>query len=142
MKKIIILFVFFTFISFISQGQAAPKEDSLNNNQTVFTEVESEAQVAKGQSSWDKFLRKNVDFDAPIFNGAPRGIYTVKIRFVVYADGHIGDFQPITRHGFGMEHAVIRALKKSPSWKPATQNGKLVNSYKVQEVTFMIEEVY
>ena len=150
MKKYILLLAFSTCITLINYGQASPTQDSAkiksnsvteNVDGKIETKVDKEADLAKGESAWNKFLKKNVDFDAPIFNGAPRGIYTVKVSFVVYTDGHIGDFKALTRHGYGMEHALIRALKKSPLWTPATKDGQLVNSLKIQTITFVVEEL-
>jgi protein TonB len=39
-----------------------------------------------------------------------------------------------------MEDEVIRVLKLSPRWKPASQNGRFVKAYRKQPVTFVIEE--
>lgn len=150
MKKYILLLAISTCITLINYGQKSnaqdssaikPSSTSASNEGKVETKVDKEADLAKGESAWAKFLRKNVDFDAPIFNGAPRGIYAVKVSFVVFTDGSIGDFKPLTRHGYGMEHALIRALKKSPTWTPAMKDGQLVNSLKIQTITFVVEEL-
>jgi protein TonB len=37
-----------------------------------------------------------------------------------------------------MEEEVVRIIKKGPKWKPAVQNGKLVNAYRRQPVTFVV----
>jgi len=38
-----------------------------------------------------------------------------------------------------MEEEVVRILKKSPQWQPASQNGRIVKAYRKQPVIFMIE---
>ena len=39
-----------------------------------------------------------------------------------------------------MESEVMRIIRKSPKWAPALQNGRTVNAYRKQPVTFQIEE--
>lgn len=144
MKKYILLLAFSTCLTLINYGQDSTnlKSNSVTSvDVKIETNVDKEADFAKGEGAWAKFLRKNVDFDAPVFNGAPRGIYAVKVKFVVYTDGQIGEFKELTRHGYGMEHALIRALKKSPPWQPAMKDGQFVNSFKIQTITFVVEEL-
>ena len=38
-----------------------------------------------------------------------------------------------------MEEEQIRVLKLSAKWNPATQNGRLLKSYKRQPLTFVVE---
>jgi hypothetical protein len=38
-----------------------------------------------------------------------------------------------------MEREVIRALKKSPPWTPAVQNGKPVKAVRIQQVVFDVD---
>ena len=59
---------------------------------------------------------------------------------MVDKEGNIKAVIPITHHGFGMEEEVIRVMKLSPKWTPARQNGKIVNAYKMQAVTFLMRE--
>lgn len=40
-----------------------------------------------------------------------------------------------------MEEEVTRILKKSGKWNPAIQNGKQVNAYRKQPVTFQVEDM-
>jgi periplasmic protein TonB len=39
-----------------------------------------------------------------------------------------------------MEAEVIRMIKRSPKWIPAQQEGRFVNAYRQQPVTFVVEE--
>jgi hypothetical protein len=39
-----------------------------------------------------------------------------------------------------MEDEVVKALKKSPNWEPAKQNGRIVNATRIQTVTFYVDE--
>ena len=119
--------------------------DSLNKKRdtsnTGFTKVEIEASPYGEKNSWQIFLDRNINYDIAAFNEAPTGRYNVKVKFTVFNDGHIGDVIALTKFGYGMEREVIHAIKKSPNWKPALQNGKAVNAYRIQTVTFVVERL-
>jgi protein TonB len=104
----------------------------------VFTKVEVDAEFPGGMGAWAKFLQKNLDADIPVNNGAPVGTYRVIIRFIVGKDGSASDIQPETSFGYGMEEEAMRAIKKAPKWTPAIQNGRNVNAYKRQPITFVV----
>jgi protein TonB len=113
----------------------APKADDENK---VFTKVENEAEFPGGQGAWANYLRKNLNANAPVDNGAPEGTYTVIIRFIVSKDGSISDVTPETKFGYGMEDEAAKIIKKGPRWKPALQNGRNVNAYRRQPITFVV----
>lgn len=113
----------------------APKGDDENK---VFTKVENEAEFPGGQGAWGNYLRKNLNANAPVDNGAPEGTYTVIIRFIVSKDGSISDVTPETKFGYGMEDEAAKIIKKGPRWKPALQNGRNVNAYRRQPITFVV----
>ena len=83
---------------------------------------------------------KNLKANVPVKKKAPAGTYTVVIRFIVNKDGRIRSIEPETSFGYGMEEEVMRIIKKGPKWIPAMQNGRPVNAYRRQPVTFMVEE--
>ncbi len=62
------------------------------------------------------------------------------VRFIVSKDGSISDVQAETKFGHGMEEEAIRAIKKGPRWTPAIQNGRNVNAYRRQPITFVVAE--
>lgn len=106
----------------------------------IFNKVEVEAAFPGGEGAWVKYLRKNLDPNVPIDNGAPEGTYQVVVRFVVSKDGSISDVQSETNHGYGMEQEAIKIIKKGPKWTPALQNGRNVNAYRRQPITFVVSE--
>ncbi len=115
----------------------APKEDDEGK---VFTKVEIEAEYPGGPAAWTKYLRNNLDANTPIDNGATEGTYTVIVRFIVSKDGSISDVVAETKHGFGMEAEAMKIIKKGPKWTPAQQNGRMVNAYRRQPITFVVAE--
>jgi len=44
----------------------------------------------------------------------------------------------LTNWGYGMENEVVRIIKNSPAWVPAVQDGKQVQAYRKQPITFVV----
>ncbi len=120
-----------------SQVVEAPKSD---DEDKVFTKVENEAEFPGGNAAWARYVQKSLDGFNAGDNGAPPGKYQVIVRFIVSKDGGISDVQAETKFGYGMEERAIEAIKKGPHWKPALQNGRNVNAYRRQPVTYVVEE--
>lgn len=91
-----------------------------------------------GASGWYSFVAKNIDPAIPLKKGAPEGQYTVYIRMQVDKNGRLSDFKALTKHGFGMEEAALKALQNSPYWNPGYKNGNAVSSYKTQPFVFVV----
>ncbi len=115
----------------------APKAD---DEDKVFTKVENEATFPGGQQAWVRYLQKNLNANAPVDNGASPGTYQVIVKFIVSKDGSISDVQAETKHGYGMEDEAVKIIKRGPKWTPALQNGRNVNAYRRQPITFVVEE--
>lgn len=120
-----------------TQVVEAPKSD---DEDKIFTKVENEAEFPGGNAAWARYLQKTLDGFNPADNGAPPGKYQVIVRFIVSKDGSISDVTPETSFGYGMEEQAVKSIKKGPNWKPALQNGRNVNAYRRQPVTFIVEE--
>lgn len=136
---------FFIMISFAGVAQTEVTVDSTvlsgdSSRPSIFEKVEFEASFEGGHGAWRKFLEKNLNANTPVDNGAPAGKYTVIVQFVVNKEGTISDVKALTKHGFGMEQEVIRLIKIGPKWVAAMQNGRPVNAYRKQPVTFMIDD--
>ncbi len=112
----------------------------VDDDSKVFNKVEIEAEFPGGTAAWAKYLRNNLDPNAPVDNGASEGTYQVVVRFIVSRDGTISDVVAETKHGYGMEAEAIKIIKKGPKWTPAQQNGRYVNAYRRQPITFVVQE--
>jgi protein TonB len=110
--------------------------DSASSDGKNFTEVEREANFIGGEAGWRNFLIKNLNPNVPVDNDAPAGKYTVVVKFVVSADGSLSNIAAETNMGYGMEKEVIRLIQKSGKWAPAIKDGKPINAYRRQPVTF------
>lgn len=115
----------------------APKAD---DEGTVFTSVQIEAEFPGGSAAWTRYLQKSLDGFNAGENGAAPGKYQVVVRFIVSKDGTISDVTPETSFGYGLEEIAVKCIKKGPNWKPALQNGKNVNAYRRQPITFVVNE--
>lgn len=143
MKEKILICLVITFISTGSMAQTAtevPPPPSSDSMSKVFSKVEFEAEFPGGAASWIEFLEKHLKANVPIKKKAPAGTYRVIVRFIVSRDGTISEISAETNFGYGMEEEVIRVIKKGPKWTPASQNGKTVNAYRRQPVTFVVSD--
>ncbi len=118
-------------------------KDSSNNEiryaeDKIFEKVEIEASFSGGDKLWRGFLMKNLNASIPTDNGAPTGLYTTIIQFIVDKEGNISEIKPLTNNGYGMENEVIRVISKGPKWNPAFQSGRAVKAFRKQPVTFMV----
>lgn len=109
------------------------KQDSFN-----CWKFETAAEFPGGNSAWEKYVQQNLNVNIAKINGAPVGIYNVVVLFIICKDGSTSVFRCTTNFGYGMESEVIRLIEKSPKWIPATQNGRIVNGYKRQTLTFSV----
>ena len=112
------------------------KEDDENK---IFNKVEVEAAFPGGDAAWRNYLQKNLNPDIPVENGAEAGTYTVIVKFVVSKDGSLSDVSCESDPGHGMCAEAIRVIKKTRNWTPAIQNGRNVNAYRRQPITFQVE---
>ena len=134
MKKITIFIVAILFTGTTCLSQNINPSDSTKKS------IEIEAQFPGGDAAWRSYLDKKLDFDVPVRYGAPIGTYEVVVRFMVTANGSLSDIKAVTNFGYGMEAEVISIIKKGPKWKPAFQNGKNVNAYRRQSITFTVSQ--
>jgi protein TonB len=121
----------------IDEGKGVVEEQKEDPNK-IFEKVEIEASFKGGESAWRKYLERNLNANVPVDNGAPEGTYTVYVQFVVSKDGSISDVKALTAHGYGMEKEAVKVIQKGPAWTPAIQNGRSVNAYRKQPITFRV----
>jgi len=137
-KHIFLLISLCSFNIVFAQTIPPPPPYDTSNDIKIFTRVEVEAKFPGGTDGWRKFLTHTLNPDVPQNNGAPSGRYNTVAKFIVNKDGSISNIAVETNEGYGMEEEVIRTLKKSGSWIPAEQNGRKVNAYRRQPITFIV----
>lgn len=131
------------------EGLAAPPPDEgkqvveapkVEDENKIFEKVEVEAEFPGGTSAWRRYLERNLNAQVPSDAGAATGSYTVVVKFIVDKGGNISDVKALTNHGYGMEEEAVRAIKRGPKWTPAIQNGRNVNAYRQQPITFVVAD--
>jgi hypothetical protein len=111
-----------------------------SSEKRIFDNVEQEAEFPGGIPEWIKFLTKKLERFNPADNGAPIGKYECIAQFIVTKDGTLNNITMLTKMGYGMEEEAKKCLSQSPKWVPALQNGRNVNAYRKQPITFMVED--
>ncbi|SDD88543.1 M56 family metallopeptidase [Niabella drilacis] len=101
----------------------------------IFTKVEQDARYP---GDWIHFLSANLRGDTPVKNGAKPGKYQVIVQFIVNTNGDVNDVKVIRDPGFGMGEEAMRVIKISGKWTPAVQNNRVVNAYRKQPITFLV----
>jgi len=133
-------FLFLAIISLPLFSQTETPSDTIMIGAGVFEKVDVEATFSGGETAWRKYLEQNLNPNVPVENGAPIGIYTVIVQFIVDKTGAVSDIKTLTNFGYGMEQEVIRIMKKSPMWAPASQNNRTVKAYRKQPITFVLDD--
>lgn len=146
MTRTLISLCLFTSFALVAKSQELsppatvyfPPPVILSNGDSVLHRVDVEAAFRGGSKAWRAYLLKNLDVTVPVKNRAPAGIYHIMVRFIVSRNGKVSGIEAETNKGYGMEKEVVRIIKKGPKWKPAILDGKAVNSYRRQPVSFMV----
>ncbi|MGX7667392.1 energy transducer TonB [Flavobacterium pedocola] len=94
------------------------------NKNTVYVAVEEQAMFEGGLPNFYRFF--NATFKTPKVETS--GLYKVMAGFIIEKDGTLSAIKILRSPGKDFDEAVIEALKKSPKWFPAMQNGEVVRS--------------
>jgi len=113
-------------------------EKANDDSDIIFSKVEIEAAFPGGDAAWRRYLEKNLMNFNPADNGAPDGMYTVRVRFIVDKQGNIDSVTALSHYGYGMEEIAIRVIKKGPKWTPAIMNGHNVKAFRTQPISFLV----
>ena len=112
---------------------ASPPRDA-----NSFGYVDVVAEYPGGINEARKFMANNVVIPDLAVENNVNGIVIAK--FVVEADGAIGNIEIVKSMGYGCDEEVIRVLKKMPKWSPAQLRGKPVRSTFRFPVAFQVSD--
>jgi len=99
----------------------------------IFSKVEVESEFPGGLEGWRNFLQKNLRYPSYAVRNRIEG--TVILQFIVCTDGTVCDIEAVSGPE-ELREAAVKALKKTPNWIPAMQDGKNVKSYKKQPIVY------
>ncbi|GGH76247.1 protein TonB [Filimonas zeae] len=118
---------------------AAPKA-AVEDYDVEFKGVQIQAKFPGGDAAWRRYLERNLEKTLPVENGAPLGIYTVVVSFLVDKDGSISEVKAENNPGYGTGEEAVRVIRKGPKWQPAIQNGRNVIFRQRQSISFQVAE--
>ena len=97
------------------------------NEGQIFTSVEVNPEFIGGQAKMYQYLGENIKYPESARRANISG--RTFVRFVVEADGTIGDVEILKGIGFGCDEEAVRVVKSMPVWNPGQKNGKNVRVY-------------
>lgn len=121
-----------------SQVIEAPKVVAEDEDK-VFTKVEIEASFPGGDGGWARYVKKAIEGNIDELTDAGES-GTCRVRFIVSKDGSVSSVEALTMKGSKLAEIAVNAIRKGPKWTPAQQNGRHVNAYREQPVTFTIQD--
>jgi protein TonB len=95
---------------------------------------EREAVIKGGKKAWIKYLQEHMNSNVAL--QSVRG-GQVRVQFRVTKEGEIADIYLKKSVEFILDEEALRVVRSSPKWIPAFQNGKPLNAYRVQPLTFI-----
>ena len=151
MFKIMLSLFLVSFLSLKGNSQNSPKPDTGFANKGRFSNYFKDAEVVlvapfhkaefdSAQERWHAYLHERIDPAVPLLNKAPSGTYQVIIQFAIDKEGNLKNFRAESNCGYGLENEVIRCIKTSPKWKPATtKSGERIGSVRRQVVVVVVK---
>jgi hypothetical protein len=105
----------------------------------LFQCIETEAST--NFKEWMNYLQTNFFPDPLALDTIPAGTYKATVAFTIDTSGRITDAEIKNDPGYGLGEKLKNIILHYPgTWQPAGQNLRKVNSYRMQSVTFVVEE--
>jgi protein TonB len=99
--------------------------------------MEQQGEFPGGQKAWNRYLQKKLIYAMAAVDGDIEG--SVMLSFTICEDGTVCNVEA-TKGPELLRKVALKAFQKIPRWKPATVNGKAVQSYRSQPVIFQFIE--
>ena len=91
----------------------------------IFTVVEQLPEFEGGMAKLGQYLQGSLRYPAAAEKANIQG--RVFVSFIVDKTGEVSDIKILKGLGFGIDEEAIRVVQNMPRWKPAMQDGKVVN---------------
>ncbi|MEP6950959.1 MAG: energy transducer TonB [Ginsengibacter sp.] len=118
-----------------TQVAAAPTESKKDDDDKVFLKVEIDASFPGGTAEWTRYVQKAIQANQDEFTDSDFGQCLVK--FIVDKKGVVSAVEATTMKGSKLAEVATNIIRKGPNWIPARQNGRNVNAYRIQPVSFI-----
>jgi TonB family protein len=114
-----------------------PVKFKLDDPEPIYTEVDTMPHYPEGEKAMFQFLAKNIKYSKRARENRFQG--TVKVVFVVNADGTISNPMIKQSVGGGCDEEAVRVIKLMPKWIPGIKNGKNVAVYYTIPIKFVLD---
>lgn len=101
-----------------------------------FTPIEIEASF---KGDWVNYVKKEIEKHIDELSDAGES-GTCMVKFFVANNGTVSNVQATTMKGTKLAEVAVNAIRKGPKWTPAMQNGHPVNAYRMQPVSFNLQD--
>jgi hypothetical protein len=119
MKLFLLILVSIIFINKAYNQNALDIKINIEiGSKRTISKVDVEGNFPDGDTSLRDKITKKLNTSKFRKNGAKRGKYTVRARFIVTKDGSISDVECLNDPGYGMGAESVRAIKGSSKWPP------------------------
>ena len=112
-----------------------PRTKATGEDSILFT-VEIDARFT---GDWNSYVKKEIEkhIDELTESGESG---TCIVKFVVSKEGEVSNVEATTMKGTKLAEIAVNAIRKGPKWNAAMQNGRKVTAYRMQPITFTIQE--
>ena len=98
---------------------------------------EKESEYPGGLAGWTSYLIKHLHYPERAVNAEIKG--DVEISFLIDENGSVSEMDVNRSVEFSLDEESLRIIKESNTWIPASIDGRLVKSYKIQPIRFRLE---
>jgi TonB family protein len=103
----------------------------------AYEKVEKESEFPGGLSAWQKYLLNNLEYPERALKAKVMG--TVEVVFIVDKEGRVTSPEIFRSVEYSLDKVTIVLMQKSPAWIPATQDGRIVKSFKKQPIVYRFQ---
>ena len=107
------------------------------NDTTIYTLVDVKAEFVGGEKALMQWLNENIHYPP---SAAEMGIQgKIFIRFVVEKDGSLTNIEVVRKVHPSLDRETVRLVKAMPKWEPAIKDNKIIRSYFILPVSFVLK---
>ena len=108
------------------------------NDTTIYTVVDKKAEFPGGNDALWKFINDNIQFPMQLVESGIQG--KVFCRFVIEKTGEITNIEVIRSPHKLLDKEAVRVIEIMPKWIPAEKDNKIVRSYFILPVSFILRQ--